>query len=375
MRANRIAQGADGSVYLSASSELELQAGGSVRSDGFAGGSIRIDSKAGTARIAGTVSAQGADGKGGDILVTGKRIALESGALVDVSGAKGGGQIRVGGDFQGRNPDIVNAERVFVDANAQLNADAGQQGDGGRIIIWSDDMTRYYGALSAQGGRQGGNGGFAEISGKKNLEFFGTANLGAPQGAQGTLLLDPLDLIVANSGGYLPSIVDQFADFPDNLVTISPTALNNIQGNVTLQANRHIYFNDAVALTTNGAGLTAQAGGASGTGGDIYLNQGITTTGGAVSLSGNTISGSEGITTQGGSVSLTTASSLTGYNGLITTAGGNVAVTSGGSIYYTNINAGSGNIQLGTTAGSLYNNTLTGGTVSLNASGSIYGTV
>lgn len=375
VRANRIAQGADGSVYLSASSELELQAGGSVRSDGFAGGSIRIDSAAGTARIAGAISARGDDGKGGDILVTGNRIALESGALVDVSGAKGGGQIRVGGDFQGRNPDVVNAERVFVDANAQLNADAGQQGDGGRIIIWSDDMTRYYGALSTQGGRQSGNGGFAEVSGKQNLEFFGTANLGAPQGTQGTLLLDPLDLIVANSGGYLPSVVDQFADFPDNLVTISPTALNSIHGNVTLQANRHIYFNDAVALTTSGAGLTAQAGGVNGTDGNIYLNQGITTTGGAVSLSGNTISGTGGITTQGGSVSLTTASSLSGYYGPISTAGGNVAATAGGSINNTNINAGSGNIQVGTTAGSLYNNTLTGGTVSLNASSSIYGTV
>lgn len=375
IRANRITQGADGSVYLSASSELELQAGSDVRSDGFAGGTIRIDSAAGTARITGTVSARGEVDKGGDILVTGDRIALESASLLDASGATGGGQIRIGGDYQGNNPGIANAQRVFVDATASLAADAGQQGDGGRIIIWSDDLTRYYGTLSAQGGRLGGNGGFAEVSGKRNLEFFGAANLGAPRGNRGTLLLDPLDITVANGGGLLTSVVDQFADFPDNLITISPTALNAVSGNVTLQANRHIYFNDAVALTAGGAGLTAQAGGAGMTGGNVYLNQGITTTGGAVSLSGNTISGTGTISTQGGSVALTTASSLTGYTGAITTSGGSATLSAGGSIYYTSINAGSGNIALSAASGSLYNNTLTGGTLTLNASSSISGTV
>ena len=209
-----------------------------MRSDGFAGGSIRIDSKAGTARIAGTVSAQGADGKGGDILLTGNRIALESGALVDVSGAKGGGQIRVGGDFQGRNPDIVNAERVFVNANAQLNADAGQQGDGGRIVIWSENDPSTVRFPRRVAGRVA-TAALPKFPARRISNFL-VRRIWRTAGAQGTLLLDPLDLIVANSGGYLPSVVNRFADFPDNLVTISPMALNNIQGNVILQANRHI---------------------------------------------------------------------------------------------------------------------------------------
>ena len=50
----------------------------------------------------------------------------------------------------------------------------------------------------------GGNGGFAEVSGKQNLEFTGTADLTAPQGELGELLLDPLDLVVATTSTVSP---------------------------------------------------------------------------------------------------------------------------------------------------------------------------
>ena len=39
-----------------------------------------------------------------------------------------------------------------------------QEGDGGKIILWSDEKTGFYGSLSAQGGPLGGDGGFAEVS-------------------------------------------------------------------------------------------------------------------------------------------------------------------------------------------------------------------
>jgi len=44
---------------------------------------------------------------------------------------------------------------------------------GGKVILWSDYITRYYGFISAQGGAQSGNGGFVEISGKEFLDFNG----------------------------------------------------------------------------------------------------------------------------------------------------------------------------------------------------------
>ena len=80
------------------------------------------------------------------------------------------------------------------------------------------------------------------MSGAQNLIFDGAANLGAAKGALGSLLLDPLDLYVFNGGGVnsatggvvTSSIVDETTDFPSNAITVSPTTLASIAGNVTL---------------------------------------------------------------------------------------------------------------------------------------------
>ena len=300
----------------------------------------------------------------------GARVALEAGAQLDASGASGGGQILVGGDFQGKNAAVQNASRVYVDADARLQADAIQSGDGGKVVVWADENTRFYGSLSARGGAASGNGGQAEVSGKQNLVFAGSADLGASAGHSGNLLLDPLDILVSNTGGVLPSVLDQFADFSGNVVTLSPTAMNNIKGDVTLQAERDIYFNDSVALTTSGAALSATAGGSSfdaATGGHIYLNQPISTTGGAVTLRAVGVSGTGTISTQGGAVDIKTSGS-TGYTAAISSAGGAVSLVSQtGSVSLGDVDAGSGSITVGTTTGSIGGGNLTAGTVNLAA--------
>jgi hypothetical protein len=100
---------------------------------------------------------------------------------IDASGATGGGTVLVGGDYQGKNPDISNARASYVGADVSINADATEQGDGGKVIVWADGYTRYQGHISAQGGATGGNGGFAEVSGKQTLAFEGTVDLTAAQ--------------------------------------------------------------------------------------------------------------------------------------------------------------------------------------------------
>ena len=62
-------------------------------------------------RVAGELTARGSEGKGGDIRVLGERVALESAAKIDASGPAGGGQILVGGDYQGNNSSVQNARR------------------------------------------------------------------------------------------------------------------------------------------------------------------------------------------------------------------------------------------------------------------------
>lgn len=159
------------------------------------GGKVVLKAIGGDNHVDGTVAAR-AGNRGGRIDVLGERIALEDGALLRASGHTGGGRIRVGGDYQGASAGAPNAKRVYVDAGARIEADATGRGKGGRVIVWSDEVTRMHGFISARGGAKGGDGGFAEVSGKERLEFTGLVDLRAPKGKKGDLLLDPEDIVI-----------------------------------------------------------------------------------------------------------------------------------------------------------------------------------
>jgi len=141
-------------------------------------------------------SAAGA--KGGEIQVLGNKVGLTGNAQVDASGETGGGTVLVGGDYQGNNPGVQNAFRTYFGPSATIKADAITSGDGGKVIVWSDDATRAYGAISARGGAQSGNGGFVEVSGKRWLDFTAIVDTRAPMGKAGSLLLDPSDITITD---------------------------------------------------------------------------------------------------------------------------------------------------------------------------------
>ncbi|MEP6970211.1 MAG: filamentous hemagglutinin N-terminal domain-containing protein, partial [Betaproteobacteria bacterium] len=393
IEAKRMAVDAGGNIVLSGSNSVTLTRGSVTRADGATGGTVLVQSRDGTTRIDGQVSAAGTDGVGGDVRILGELVALDGGAQIVASGSRGGGQILVGGDYQGSNVDVQNAKRVNVAAGATLQADATAVGDGGHIIVWADENTRYHGDLSARGGAQGGDGGFAEVSGKQNLAFTGGANLTAASGKAGSLLLDPLDILVSLNSGILPSVVDEFTDFASNVVTVSPLTLAAVGGSVVLQAMRDIYVRDAIKMTAYGAGLTATAGGALFNAGSIINTAGITTNAGAVSLRGQAISGAGGITTAGGAIDLTTAGALN-YTGAISSGGGTVVLASqNSSVNNVKVDSGSGNItvsargisggsyttsgsvSMNATAGSISVNDVTANVLDLTATSNIYATV
>ena len=145
----------------------------------------------------GTITATGT--KGGSVDVLGNRVAVTDQAAIDVSGEQGGGTVRVGGDYQGKNPDVQNAAVTYFGPQASIKADAIGSGDGGKVIVWADDTTRAYGSISARGGEQGGDGGFVETSGHRYLDFQGHVDTRAPRGLDGTLLLDPLSITIAGT--------------------------------------------------------------------------------------------------------------------------------------------------------------------------------
>ena len=257
----------------------QLQHSGRIQANGVtvSGGKVVLQAT-GDNLVSGRIEAMAPAGRGGDIDVLGQRVGLLAGAALEASGEQGGGRIRIGGDFQGKNPEVMNATRTYLDAGATVKADATVNGDGGRIIVWADDQTQSAGAISARGGPQGGDGGFVEVSGKQKLQFASEVDTRAPNGKTGTLLLDPFDITVDATGTAAMSDVDAFDTLPNSAVGINAAVLNAATTNVTLQATNDIYIAAAIDMANPGIGITAQAG--------RYLDvlAPITTRGGAVSL-------------------------------------------------------------------------------------------
>ena len=152
----------------------------------------------GRVTVSGKLDARGASklAKGGAITITGNDIRLRS-AVLDARGKAGGGTIKIGGDLQGKG-DLQRAATTSLDAKTRIRADATRKGDGGEVVVWSDERTTFDGRIAAKGGPQGGDGGKVEVSGKALLEYRGFVNLSARRGDFGTLLLDPYNVFITS---------------------------------------------------------------------------------------------------------------------------------------------------------------------------------
>ena len=319
------------------------------------GGVIRLLGNSGDVLTTGVLDASGAGSSdtGGTVQVLGERVAVYGDASIDVSGDNGGGLVQIGGSFQGADSDVQSASRTYVGPNAQINADARVSGDGGEVVVWADQVTRYYGDISARGGDQGGNGGSVEVSGKDNLIFAGNVDTSAPQGQMGSLLLDPADIVISNAvdgdgaddgliGGADGTVL--FADAPAGTATISQGALEALPSttNVSLQATNSIVIQDLTNLGIADDTLTLAADGSveflAGAGG-FSMNTGDTiNVTGTGSLTIDTIGTSSGgtgngaittgaIQTNGGNVSLNGTN--VNVSGAVATSGGDFLANSG----------------------------------------------
>ncbi len=144
----------------------------------------------------GTIQANSIQEVGGKIILTADTITLEENSVIEAKGATGGGEVLIGGDWQGSN-DVYQATTVTMEKGATIDASATENGDGGKIVVWSDvsnknSLTDVSGAtLDARGGVDGGDGGKIETSGH-DIDLTDTIVLaGAPKGANGLWLIDP----------------------------------------------------------------------------------------------------------------------------------------------------------------------------------------
>jgi filamentous hemagglutinin family protein len=139
-------------------------------------------------------------GTGGHIEITGDSVSIES-AVLDASGSAGGGEIWLGGKPGGEG-GLRTARLTFVSGDSQARADALDAGDGGEIVVWSEELASVQGLLSAEGGRFGGNGGFIETSSKGRIDVAAEIRVGAGYGQPGTWLLDPVNVAIVNQAEF-----------------------------------------------------------------------------------------------------------------------------------------------------------------------------
>ncbi len=258
------ARASGGSIILGGGPGGNVSVTGRLKASGrTAGGTIAISGHDIALRQA-KLAAASAKGHGGAVTVTGTHAVSLASSLVDASGATGGGAIRIGGDFHGAS-DLTSAQTTTIDSASTLNASATASGDGGTVAVWSDATTNFAGRITATGGASGGNGGYAEVSANPAthgvLNFTGSADMTAPKGTTGTLLLDPFDIVISTgdgrnntigvggticAGGPCPG--PPFAVSLDNDVT--PTGTPSVINNVTLD---RLLTNANVTVSTGGA--------------------------------------------------------------------------------------------------------------------------
>ena len=239
------------------------------------GHGITLQGGKGIVLAGGSPDASSANGKGGDVTVLGQDVGVTG--AIDASGATGGGNVRIGGDFHGQG-SLPTSEMTTVTSTATITADATESGDGGTVAVGSNNGTRFAGSISAQGSGAGSSGGFVEVSGG-TLEFTGTVNVAAAGGATGTLLLDPDAITIDTTGtddGSVSATGVNFADTP-NVMSISAAKIISLMetNNVLLQANNILHVTTTIDATgdalTAGKSLTLEVSSS----GQIQLDAGV----------------------------------------------------------------------------------------------------
>jgi filamentous hemagglutinin family protein len=344
VNANSVDVDAAGNITLRATKNIDLAATSRTTANGPTGGNITVQS-GDTTLVAGTIEAKGSAGQGGQVNVLGNLVGLTGNASIDASGETGGGTVLIGGDYQGKNTNIQNAFRTYVGADATIKADAIASGDGGKVIVWSDDATRVYGSISARGGALSGNGGLIETSGHF-LDVGGIkVDASAVNGSGGMWLLDPYNIEVI-AGNGLTNI--------GGAPTFTPGGSNSQVGAdlIATQLNG----NTNVTLDTTGAGADA---------GNININAAINSTGTALLTlkAHNDINLNSPITGNGLSLTLTPNQDSAG--GGVANIGSNIAI--GGPIIVNGrvlFSGGTPTISASSFTSSLLE--MTGGVVTLN---------
>ncbi len=234
--------------------------------------SVTLDSGSrGQSYLNGSIDVSQNNGKGGDINILGYEVYVDNLSKLNATGALGGGNILVGGDWQGGN-GIAQSIFTTVDSGAILDASAIDNGSGGKIVAWSDikdpnSKTIARGTFLSRGGKNGGNGGNIETSGS-SIDFEGIQiDTKASKGNLGLWLIDPYNYTIGSS--QATSINTALSSSNVEVTTSSDVSAYGSSGSSGDTGN--ITINSDITGSLGSLTLTAA--------GTIYLNANISTAG------------------------------------------------------------------------------------------------
>ena len=218
--------------------------------------------------------------KGGDVTISADTITLTETSIIDAKGKNGGGNVLVGGDWQGSGT-MHQATKTTMLKGASIDASALESGDGGKVVLWSDihnaqSKTITKGSVLANGGAKSGKGGKVETSGHDvDIDGFSVNTL-APQGEAGLWLIDPYNYVIGSTQASTIATALKTASVTittvtnntDNGATGDDTGAGDITLNspiykmnassdttLTLEAARNIKLNDDAYIFSNSGKL------------------------------------------------------------------------------------------------------------------------
>ncbi|MDQ7825826.1 MAG: hypothetical protein RDV48_23695, partial [Candidatus Eremiobacteraeota bacterium] len=294
------------------------------------------------------------------IVANGSGILMNSGTI-QTNGAAG----------QNAGSVLLNSQQttaLLPGSSIQANG-VGQNSSGGNVQVLSQGNTIFAQGASIQAmGGASGNGGFVEVSGQ-NAFIRGSVDTSAPQGEQGTFLIDPVYLTIIDGtggGNMTPPILA--ADLPPDgglVGTVDTATLEAYSGGtLTLEASDSITINDISDNTiqlNNNVNLEMSAGS-----GNIVFSDGsdaIATSGtGTISLeAGNNITLGKLQVDNAGSVTLQAGGNInqnagatgniTADTASITTTGANSTIQTDFTAAPTNLTVSTNNTTAGITSG------------------------
>ena len=250
-------------------------------------GNIVLSAKEGEAEINGVISAQNQQAKGGKLMITGDKVTLKTGAVIDLSG-KEGGETYLGGDERGEGKNGIQlAKKTSLEKGSTINVSGKEKG--GRAIVWGD-IALINGDINAQGSDIAKTGGFVETSGH-DLFIGDNVIVDAKE-----WLLDP-DNVSIEAPGDSRNDTSPDEEFPTgNGDANNPKKNNQTRHSLTnstlesmlqrgtfvnITASHNIYVNSSINIGTSGHLILSGEGKK---GGGIQINEDITSTGGSLTI-------------------------------------------------------------------------------------------